>query len=395
MSEQNGQVVIKSEDMVEVTEVKDLEVTQLKNEPIEQTEQTDNSKKKYTRKTGKPKTTKVVLDAGNGRCKFAIGDYFDYFTSQWAIVRKLPRDIAGAFSIDNKHYIVGDDIDCVADAIDQGSIASKGKVEALPLMLIAALTYHPDILDNAPATKKRSKDRKLLLDIEVLSLADGDELEESLKSMTAFQKDGINYEIHIVCFRHRVEGYGAAITANKLIQKISPRPKKFHILDIGNGTATITNYTASSTTPKAGLQRPGKGGGVASMLVHFSDKASIGDGSGATYDRLRRALERSKVDENGEYETRASMSQQNIGASIKPALQDWLANQPAVVNTFSRIDELLADGGYVFCCGGGFEIETVAHFISNLEQFKPYVDSGHLQILPNPSTIALLGLIED
>ena len=161
MSEQNGQAITKSDDMIEVTEVSELEVRGHKDEPIEQREKQETSKKRYTRKTGKPKTTKVVLDAGNGRCKFAIGEYFDYFTSQWAIVRKLPRDIAGAFSIDNKHYIVGDDIDCVADAIDQGSIASKGKVEALPLMLIAALTYHPDILDNAPATKKRSKDRKL------------------------------------------------------------------------------------------------------------------------------------------------------------------------------------------------------------------------------------------
>ncbi len=374
------------------------EVTELP-EVIESTEQLEvvkqvesKPKRKTKRRAGKPKSIKVALDAGNGRVKFAIGDYSDYFTSQWAVVRKLPRGVAGAFTLDDKHYIVGDDIDCIADAKEQGSVSSNGKVSSLPLMLIAALTCHPDLLDTAPSAEKRSKDKKLILEVEVLSLADGDELEASLRGVDKFSKDGITYFLNIQSFRHSVEGYGAAVKANKIIQDKNIKTKKFHILDLGNGTSTITTYTASSTNPKAGLQRPGKGGGVASMLEHFSDKASIGDGKGATYDKLRRALERSKV--NGdEYETRASMSQDNIGKSIKPALHDWITTQPAVVNTFTRVDELLADGGYVFCCGGGFAIATVAHFIKNLPQFKPYVESGHLVILDEPATVALSGLM--
>ncbi len=389
---QENIAVIENNGYSEVTELPEVVES---TEQLEQTEQVEQKpKRKVRRKAGKPKPIKVVLDAGNGRVKFAIGDYFDCFTSQWAVVKKLPRDIAGAFTLDGKHYIVGDDIDCIADAQDQGSVSSNGKIAALPLMLIAALTQHPDLLDTAPSVEKRSKDKKLLLYVEVLSLADGDELEESLRSVEKFSKDGVTYFLNIQTFRHRVEGYGAAIRANKIVQEKAPKTKKFHILDLGNGTSTITTYTASSTNPKAGLQRPGKGGGVASMLEHFSDKASIGDGKGATYDKLRRALERSRV-EGDEYKTRASMSQDNIGASIKPALQDWISTQPAVVNTFTRVDELLADGSYVFCCGGGFAIATVAHFISSLEQFKPYVESGHLVILDEPATVALLGLMDE
>lgn len=369
-------------------------------EPVPDLAQLEDSADKSTKQRksgatrGRPKRINIIIDAGNGRVKFAIGDYFDHFPSIVTIVKQPSQFLAGAFSIKNKHYIVGDDQDSIPDYEDRHLISQTkdGKTQFFPHMVIAALTYHPDVLSSAVRANKQNNVRKLLIDIDCLALTTATNLKKELDKVSEFTKDGITYQIEWGYLTQLAEGFGAAIVANQMIKKLDQTAKMFHILDMGRGTLTLTPYGVAEDKPICRLQKPGRGGGVSIVLEYFAYKANTGDGESYDLERLSKALDRSRVNPDGSYSTRASMSNEDLGERIKAALNDWITKHPSVIPIFRKVDDALTDGGYVFCTGGGFKIEPISHYITSHPTFKNYKE--RLIVLPSPQDINLTGLLK-
>ena len=350
---------------------------------------------------GRPKTINIAIDCGNGRVKFAIDGISKVFPAKWVVTPAHVKNVTGAFVYDGKNYVMGEDVDSIGNAVEEGNTYKAGKSKALPLALIAALTYRPSLLKSAPRVDKNNdKLRKLTLNIQCLSLADAEQMERSVRDIKEFQKNGITYQVDIEEFSHLVEGYGAAIIANRLMnEKKEADQDQFYILDCGFGTITLTPYLMTDgEEPSASLQRPGRGGGVSSLRDCFAETCTIGDGNAqgsARFKKLLKLLEGSYVEakEDSEkpfsYHTRVGRNcKDDVGGSLKQAFDLWASDVAAAVYTLERVDQLLVDGRYIFCCGGGFEIETFAHYME--EEFKQFNDQ--FTILPSPGTIALTGL---
>ena len=350
---------------------------------------------------GRPKAINIAIDCGNGRVKFSIDGVSKVFPAKWVITPAHVKNVTGAFIYDGKNYVMGEDVDSIGNALEEGSTYKTGKSEALPLALIAALTYRPSLLKTAPRVDKNNdKLRKLTLNVQCLSLADAEQMERKVRDIGTFQKNGITYQVEIEEFSHLVEGYGGAMVANRLMNEKDTDQDQFYILDCGFGTITLTPYLKTDgEEPSASLQRPGRGGGVSSLRDCFAETCTIGDGNAqgsARFKKLLKLLEGSYVKKHEEvdeqpfsYHTRVGRNcKDDVGGSLKQAFDLWASDVAAAVYTLERVDQILVDGKYIFCCGGGFEINTFAHYMK--EEFKQFNDQ--FTILPNPGTIALTGL---
>ena len=350
---------------------------------------------------GRPKPINIAIDCGNGRVKFAVDGVSKVFPAKWVVTPAHVKNVTGAFIYKGKNYVMGEDVDSVGNAIETGSTYEAGKPDSLPLALIAALTYRPSLLKTAPRVDKNNdKLRKLTLNIQCLSLADAEQMERKVRDIGEFQKNGITYQVEIEEFSHLVEGYGAAVVANRMMNEKDVNHDQFYILDCGFGTITLTPYLITDgEEPSASLQRPGRGGGVSSLRDCFAETCTIGDGNAqgsARFKKLLKLLEGSYVKEKSDdseqpftYHTRVGRNcKDDVGGSLKQAFDLWASDVAAAVYTLERVDQLLVDGKHIFCCGGGFEIETFAHYMKDeFEQFK-----DQFVVLSNPGTIALTGL---
>ncbi|MCG6137065.1 MAG: hypothetical protein MET45_20930 [Nostoc sp. LLA-1] len=339
------------------------------------------------------KVSRLKIDAGNGRIKFLANGYFDVIRSIISTVT-TPRNTLGAFEWEGTQWLIGADADVVNDAesrIEVG-LLSGAKINYFPHMVLGAIASHPTFLDGATKVKGEKFCKRLIVDIECLAFARGEELLTKLQTIQRFSKDGMTYEVQWRYFTVHPEGYGAAIVAHRQMKELDQHAKQFHILDIGNGTITLTTYNCFGNKPLAGIPRSGSGGGVLAILEKFSEAANYGDHETIYLDQLRKALERSIViEDNGSkrYQAIVAGSRNDVGASLQVGLRDWKDKHPATRKVLKEVDEALLDGEYVFCCGGGFEIPPIEDFIR-----AQFPHSDRLIVLPTPGTISLRALEE-
>ncbi|MBW4635781.1 MAG: hypothetical protein KME30_29050 [Iphinoe sp. HA4291-MV1] len=383
MSELNGQATLEA--MPDLIPPQDITITQ------DVTPEKPKKKKRESPSVKRVKVTHIKIDAGNGRIKFLACDYFGVIRSVISQV-VTSKNTIGAFEWDDKSWLVGADAESVSQSKQRIEVGTTtgAKVKYFHLMVLGALASHPTILDEAVRVDGDRKHKKLVIDIECLALARGEDLLQNLQKVKEFSKDGVTYEVEWRHFIASPEGFGAAITAHKQIKELDRQARQFHVLDLGNGTITLTPYNCYGMKPLAGIPKSGSGGGVIAIIDKFSETANTGDGETIYLDQLRKALERSKViDDNGQkrYQAIVAGSRNDVGANLATALQDWKYKHPATRRVLREVDDVLLDGEYVFCCGGGFEIPPVEDFIRS--QFP---DSERLIVLPNPGTISLLGL---
>ncbi|MBD2202692.1 hypothetical protein H6G33_17590 [Calothrix sp. FACHB-1219] len=378
MSESNGLATIESiDDLINVGDAAVLE---------------DAPQQKRTRGKNQKrvKVSRLKIDAGNGRIKFLADGYFDAIRSVISQVSS-PQSMLGAFDWDSKSWLVGADAEIINNSKQRIEVGTTpgAKVKYFPHMVLGAIASHPTFLDGATRFNGDRTRKHLSIDIDCLALARGEELFNNLQKVKEFSKDGITYQTEWRYFIAHPEGYGGAIAAHKLIKEKDPKTRQFYILDIGNGTITLTPYNCFGSKPLAGIPRSGSGGGVIAIVDKFSETANTGDHETIYLDQLRKALERSKV-VGDKYQAIVAGSRNDLGASLATALQDWKDKHPATRKVLREVDDVLLDGDYVFCCGGGFEIPPIEDFVKS--QFP---NSDRLIVLPNPGTISLLGLKEE
>lgn len=375
MSESNG--------VLAVQDVTDLIMTATLDE--------QSAKKQRKPRQSKANVIKMIVDAGNGRIKCHAQGYTSCIESiVCTTLEATGWHILGAFEWDEKNWIVGYDTPAAKTRTIVSS-TENGKVKYFPHMVLGALVSHPFILDNA--TGKGNK-RKLIIDIQCLSIAKGESLYSNLQKVSNFSKEGITYEVEWRNFVPYPEGYGAAIVAHQKIKQEYPKAERFYILDIGNGTITLTPYDCLGKKPVAGTPLIGGGGGVASIVRFFGMAAMYGDNgeSVTSLDYIRTALQRAKVvtEDGGQkrYSTFVAMSRRDIGDSLEKALMDWRDKHVSAQTILQAVDDVLLGGNCVFCCGGGFEIAPIADFVQR------QVNSERLIVMPDPGTISLTGLEE-
>ncbi|BAY29738.1 hypothetical protein NIES2107_15820 [Nostoc carneum NIES-2107] len=378
MSESNGLATIESiDDLINVGDAAVLE-----DAPPQKRTRGKNQKR--------VKVSRLKIDAGNGRIKFLANDYFDAIRSVISQVSS-PQSMLGAFDWDGKSWLVGADAEIINNSKQRIEVGTTpgAKVKYFPHMVLGAIASHPTFLDEATRVNGDRTRKHLSIDIDCLALARGEELFNNLQKVKEFSKDGITYQTQWRYFIAHPEGYGGAIAAHKLIKEKDPKARLFYILDIGNGTITLTPYNCFGSKPLAGIPRSGSGGGVIAIVDKFSETANTGDHETIYLDQLRKALERSKV-VGDKYQAIVAGSRNDLGVNLATALQDWKDKHPATRKVLREVDDVLLDGDYVFCCGGGFEIPPIEDFVKS--QFP---NSDRLIVLPNPGTISLLGLKEE
>lgn len=332
---------------------------------------------------------KMIVDAGNGRIKCHALGYTSCVDSIVCTVAEASSwGLMGAFEWNDQNYIVGHD----APNAKTRTIISRtenGKIKFFPHMVLGAITSHPYILDSVIG---KGKKRKLVADIQCLSIARGESLYSNLQKASQFSVNGMIYEIEWRSFISYPEGFGAALSAHKIIKEKNPKAERFYTLDIGNGTITLTPYECLGKKPIAGTPFIGSGGGVSSIVRFFGMAAMYGDDgeSVASLDYIRTALQRAEVltTEDGQkrYSTFAAISRRDIGDCLYKALMDWRDKHVSAQTILQAVDDVLLGGHYVFCCGGGFEVAPVADFI------QQQMISERLIVLPTPGTISLTGL---
>jgi hypothetical protein len=409
LSESNGLATIESiDDLINVGDAAAV---------LEDAPQQESKRKRTGKNQKRVKVSRLKIDAGNGRIKFLADDYFDAIRSVVSQVA-TPQSMLGAFEWDGKSWLVGADAEIISNSKQRIEVGTTpgAKVKYFPHMVLGAIASHPTFLDGATRVNGERTRKHLTIDIDCLALARGEELFSNLQKVKEFSKDGITYQLEWRYFIAHPEGYGAAIAAHKLIKEKDPEARQFYILDIGNGTITLTPYNCFGSKPLAGIPRSGSGGGVIAIVDKFSETANTGDHETIYLDQLRKALERSKViDDNGHkrYQAIVAGSRNDLGVNLATALQDWKDKHPATRRVLREVDDVLLDGDYVFCCGGGFEIPPIEDFVRSqfpgsdeLRSVKGDRDRGasaealpptadRLIVLPNPGTIGLLGLAEN
>lgn len=386
------------------TEQTITDFTPIENTTVLEVEKVTASTKTKKSKTSKPKCNAityfdVVLDAGSKSNKTMIDGFENSFASIFKEIKgDLPSGMSGCFSYKNKNYIVGDL--CEGFSGDVIYAYQDNKIKCLDIWLIGALTSDCDFLDNLIDDKKSKNKYKtmpirLSINLKLLSLSSSKkgDISKILANLKTFTYRGKEFEVVINNLDEEFifsEGYGAALTAKKLMVDTSA---DFYTLDLGGGTLTLTQYRNGRSLPKAVNRFVATGGGmqiVAEQIYKSVSKSDIG-GQEIRLSGIFAALKACKS-KGSEYITPYCLGCQNIDISkeIPDGMQSWVDDNPTIKKVLTEARERLNSGHFIFATGGGFASVIISDWI------KAYLSQDILDfnfiVLENSANINVTGM---
>ncbi|WP_414588995.1 hypothetical protein [Scytonema sp. PCC 10023] len=359
----------------------------------------DSDKKKKPRESKNPLINcSMVLDAGSKRIKSLLNNYPNTIDSIYKEVKgELPSGMAGCFRYKNKNYAVGRGCDAVLGELVEAQ--KDNKIKKLDIWLLGVLTSDPDFLDELLEDKRnryKSKPIRLGIDIKLLSLSSNKqgEIVKILQGIENFTYRGREFTIEFKNLDSEFiysEGYGAALTARKLLSK---EVNSFSILDLGGGTLTLTTYKIGRNLPKVINRSVASGGGMqdlARQIFISLNKTDIG-GETKSLNSIFEALKACRADENSQYVVpyRVGNKTENITESVLDGISNWIADNPSISDILTKSSQVMVSGGSVFATGGGFASKIIGDKLQSL--ITNVVNYGQFQILENPDVINVLGM---
>jgi hypothetical protein len=309
----------------------------------------------------------MVVDAGNGNVKVAVGGQTELIPSVYS--ENEGSYIRGGFKLADKDYILGWD-NC--NRLDKVDILAKddGKVENLHILLAGAVSAMKHVIS-----------AKVGIDLYLLTLNGNQRqrITEKVAEVSGLSIDGIDYQNDLKLVQLYPEGYGASLYAAKVFQEVS----RVAVLDIGNGTLNLSQYHTKAGYPRREMfyYLPfGFSSIVSNAVTLFTEDTS----NGVVNDGLIREAMVSNT-----YLYLSDYKGKNIEKTADKAVKVWLDN-PKVKTTMVQVINLLNRGVPVVACGGGFEVSKVRDGISLVLGYHPL-----FHVPEKPISLGVTGLYEE
>lgn len=288
-----------------------------------------------------PLTFDVVVDCGNANVKATlvkgatIVKTISYGSRiRFTNVHDVHLAWAG-FTLGNKSVNVGDNCNNTGDVIVIGN-DSQGKLKYLQYLLAgvcSAFSFQMPIGSH------------LRFHILTLSTDVRRQVELAVQSLTDLKVDGIerNYTVELV--QLLPEGAGCSYFISSKFKSA----KAIAVLDIGSGTMNLSSYTLVNSIPqRTSFEFEGVGISQFKSELHDFIKLTTTNGRvNKTYVEYALAENRSTL-----------MDGTDISKSLEQAVASWTSSTE-VKGMLTKSRHILATGGYVGCCGGGWKIQLV------------------------------------
>lgn len=357
----------------------------------------DQSDAKIPRKSPRKSRNTVIdvevnIDAGARFVKATINGSFVHFPSVYRIVDEaLPKNIPGCFTLDGINYAAGKSAQFAEGELITAS--NNNKIEKIHIWVLSALAHDRKLLKSLQDTKgRKSEPARIRLNIRMLSLSTAleSDIKEALNQIEKFTWEGYDYLLQLGGWEMQPEGYGAAIAASSKY----PELNQFHLLDMGGGTLTLSQYSVIKYD--SGLNEPcpsaplvANGGGIASIIESIHIGLSKSDKSGVKIipDLIQESL---KSSSSKSVEYLYGNKPKNIYKSVASALGDWVEENPQVKRILTYSLAALLRKEAVFLTGGGFASEVVHEWVSSY--LLKNVPNATLERLENSHEINVTGL---
>lgn len=341
----------------------------------------------------------LILDAGSKRIKSVLNGQLSTIDSIYKEVKgDLPHGLMGCFRYKGKNYVVGRGSESLWGEMVESH--TDNKLKKLDIWLLGALSSDVNFLDEQLANKKnryKSKPIRLMINLKLLSLSSNKvgDITKILQGINSFEYQGREFTIQFKNLNSDYifsEGYGAALTAVKLI---SGDVDNFAILDLGGGTLTLTSYRKGKQ-PKVTNRDVASGGGMQELTKHIFISLNKMDFGGETksLDFVNSALRACKPLEGEEFLVPYRLGNKtiNIAESVIDGLSKWVSDNPSIADILSKASQILINGGSVFCTGGGFASPIIAHKLRS--KIINEVSTGQFEVLDNPQSINVMGMLD-
>lgn len=331
------------------------------------------------------------IDAGAKRVKARLNGVFKSFNAEAKMIKgEVPLRNDGCFEYKKKNYVVGNAIDRVNGEMIVSS--QDNKLTHLDIWILGALTHYRKQLRQVVDDRRRKAlpaHINLYLKIITLSTPQRKELDKTLKQISAFIWEDIEFKVTVKDCRFVDEGEGAAIEVTHKYQH-----ERFNLLDLGGGTITFTSYRHEDDDLTINARTPISGGGMNGIINRVFKSLTRTDRGAiqAENSDIQEALELSARSEVGEWQVplRSNGKVKDIADEVKGAMSEWVTSNYAIQKLFDTISQRLAKGEPLYCTGGGFAVGVVSDWI--ISYLKNEVDNAQVTILDNPQDVNVAGL---
>lgn len=349
-------------------------------------------KPKKTRVTVPKKEITVILDGGRSRIKVLL--IVDGQVTSSLVIDSVvcqtdapPFGELGAFTMSRgkgedkkdivEHWVVGSSAKLQGKPFVAMSDGENHKVDYFPILALGAIASLPNLYDLSTGANEKS--RSLTIKLITLSLANPLDLKAGLGACKWMKVDGVKYSLSFAkTALNYPEGYGAALFGQD-------KGSTVYTLDVGFGTACVSQYNNQGKLPKRVSHKPNGGGGISTLIREFAESVANGDSSNLIKPSQLREILESSTFENGTVNAIAPDGRE-IGAALEVAIKNWIRDTPL---TFAL--ESLSTAGRkhpIVLCGGGFEVPAVQHLVKEALS-KSSIPQDNLIVPPTPGLIAL------
>lgn len=352
----------------------------------------EEPKPKKTRVTVPKKEITIILDGGRSRIKVLLivdGQVTTNLVIDSVVcpVDAPPFGELGAFSMSRgkgedkkdivEHWVVGSSAKLQGKPFIAMSDGENHKVDYFPILALGAIASLPNLYDLS--TGSNEKTRSLSIKLITLSLANPLDLKAGIGACKWMKVDGVKYSLSFSkTALNYPEGYGASLFGQD-------KGSTLYTLDVGFGTACVSQYNNQGKLPKRVSHKPNGGGGISTLIREFAESVANGDSSRLIKPSQLREILESSTFEDGRVQAIAPDGRE-IGTALEVAIKNWIRDTPL---TFAL--ESLSTAGRkhpIVLCGGGFEVPAVQHLVKQaLAQSS--IPETNLIVPPNPGLIAL------
>ncbi|MBW4628809.1 MAG: hypothetical protein KME49_25670 [Brasilonema octagenarum HA4186-MV1] len=355
-------------------------------------EQTNEPKPKKTRVTVPKREITIILDGGRSRIKVLL--IVDGQVTSNLVIDSVvcqtdapPFGELGAFTMsrgkdENKkdiieHWVVGSSAKLQGKPFTSMSDGENHKVDYFPILALGAIASLPNLYELS--TGSNEKTRSLTIKLITLSLANPLDLKAGLGACKWMKVDGIKYSLSFSkTALNYPEGYGAALFGQD-------KGSTVYTLDVGFGTACVSQYNNQGKLPKRVSHKPNGGGGISTLIREFAESVANGDSSRLIKPSQLREILESSTFQDGTVNAIAPDGRE-IGSALEVAIKNWIRDTPL---TFA-LESLSTVGRKhpIVLCGGGFEVPAVQHLVKEA-LMQSSIPQNNLIFPPSPGLIAL------
>ena len=334
---------------------------------------------------------RLDIDAGAKRVKCRLNSIYKSFPAEAKEIKgEVPLRNDGCFGYRKKSYVVGASIDRVNGSLIVSS--QDNKLTYLDVWILGALTHYRKSLKSASSARRRKTQPvqiNLWLRVVTLSSPQRKELDRMLKQISDFTWEDVEFRVNVKVCEFIDEGEGSALEVVKLYNH-----QRFHLLDLGGGTITYSDYEWDGGELSTISKTPVSGGGMTSIINRIFKSLTRTDRGAiqAENSDIQEALELSAKSQDGTWKVplRSHGKVKDISLEVEGALSEWIGNNYAIQKLFDLISQRLAKGEYLYCCGGGFAVKIIAEWI--VQYLANDISDAHVVILDNPQDVNLAGL---